>query len=209
MSIRAQFSNPSGVVGWLVGRLMALKNRERGAWVVDRLELSPGDRVLEIGFGPGVDLARVAARVPHGSVAGVDRSATMVAQARARLSSARADLREGDACALPFDDAVFDVVFASNSVQFWDDRTAAFREIARVLRPAGRVVVAIQPRNSGATDATSREWAERLVNELTTVGFVDVRSETKPMKPVAVVAAMGQTRTPRSSREERGDLADT
>ena len=80
----AQFGRPRGLLGRLIGRLMAAKNRERGAWVVDQLELIPSSRVLEIGSGPGTELARVCAIATHGFVAGVDHSSEMVAQAKHR-----------------------------------------------------------------------------------------------------------------------------
>jgi ubiquinone/menaquinone biosynthesis C-methylase UbiE len=185
--IREQFANPKGVVGWLVGHFLAFKNRERGRWIVGLLDVQPSDRVLEIGFGPGADLARVAARAS--AVAGIDRSATMVSQARSRV---RGDLREGDAGSLPWDDASFDKVFASNSVQFWDDRAKVLAEIIRVLEPGGLVLISIQPRNPGATDETSREWGERLETELAAAGLQRIRIETKRLAPVAVVAAIGR-----------------
>ena len=60
----SQFGHPRGWRGWVVGQLMAIKNRERSLWVLSLLELGLTDRVLEIGFGSGADIRRVAARIP-------------------------------------------------------------------------------------------------------------------------------------------------
>ena len=84
---RAQFACPTGWLGVLVGHLMALKNRERSAWVLSKLSLDEGDRVLEIGSGPGADLREAARRA--GYVTGIDPSEVMVRQARRRSAVGR------------------------------------------------------------------------------------------------------------------------
>jgi SAM-dependent methyltransferase len=81
---RSQFAHPQGWRGWVVGHLMALKNRERSLWVLSLLGVRPDDRVLEIGFGPGVDIRRIAQRVRAGFVAGIDHSEMMLRQATER-----------------------------------------------------------------------------------------------------------------------------
>jgi ubiquinone/menaquinone biosynthesis C-methylase UbiE len=82
--------------------------------------------VLEIGFGPGFDVARLWESVgPNGRVAGPDVSREMVRHARRRnrrvVASGGVDLRRAEAVELPFDDASFDAVYATNSAQFWGD----------------------------------------------------------------------------------------
>jgi ubiquinone/menaquinone biosynthesis C-methylase UbiE len=66
------FGRPQGFLGRLGGLIMARMNREAGEQVVDLLEVRPGDRVLEIGFGPGVAIQRLVVRTPGGFIAGVD-----------------------------------------------------------------------------------------------------------------------------------------
>ena len=98
MSLRSyvigQFRRPCGWVGVLAGWIMATRpsNRLRNAWTVKLLELRPGDRVLEVGHGPGLALGLAAAKVPQGRVVGLDHSRTMHAQAARRN---RAAIREG------------------------------------------------------------------------------------------------------------------
>jgi len=191
--IRRQFGHPAGALGWLVGHVMAIKNRSRGEWVLSLLELQPTDRVLEIGFGPGVDVRRASPRVPHGLVAGVDPSHEMLRQALRRNACARArvDLRMGTAAALPFAESDFDKVFSSNSVQFWPDLDAGLVELRRVLRPGGRAVISVQPRSKGATVDTTAEWGRRLAQAMIAKGFTDVRTESLAMRPVPAVAVIG------------------
>jgi tRNA A58 N-methylase Trm61 len=67
---------------------MARTNADCGAWVADLLEVTANDRVLEVGFGPGVVLQRLAKLAPAGHVAGIDQSREMIEQARARNATA-------------------------------------------------------------------------------------------------------------------------
>ena len=110
--IRRQFGHPRGLVGWLVGHLMAVKNQGRSRWVLDLLDIRPEHRVLEVGFGSGVDIRRAAERARHGWVAGIDHSRTMVRQASrrnaGRIRPGQVELRQASAEALPYADGTFD-----------------------------------------------------------------------------------------------------
>src|SRR5215510_2081878 len=115
--------------------------------VIDRAGLKPGERALDIGAGTGSVALRAATLVaPGGSVMGLDISAEMAALARRRAEELRLDnisFREGRAEAIPAADAAFDVALASLSLMYVIDRAAAAREIARVIRPGGRLVAAV------------------------------------------------------------------
>jgi ubiquinone/menaquinone biosynthesis C-methylase UbiE len=190
-----QFENPTGWVGWCIGQLMAVKNRQRSEWVIDLLDVQPSDRILEIGFGSGVDMARMSALAWEGFVAGIDRSEVMVRQAQRRnataIQSGRIESQRADASAIPYADASFDKVFSINVAQFWTDPLAVLAELQRVLVPRGVVAIAIQPRIPNATETTSQQTGHFLVNDLITAGFEQVRLETKLMQPVSVVCALG------------------
>ena len=189
-----QFVKPTGVVGWLVGYALAIKNRERSEWVASLLELEPNERVLEIGFGPGADIARAAKIASF--VAGLDHSETMVRQASQRNSEAireeRVELKLGRAAELPYPDAQFDCVFAINSAQFWKDLPNTLAGIKRVLKPGGRVLLAVQPRNKGASEETARQVGIGLAKALTAAGFEDVHCEFRQMRPVSTAGVRGR-----------------
>jgi hypothetical protein len=70
-SFGRQFARPRGPLGWLVARLMRRGNASLNLWLVELLAVQPQDRVLEVGFGPGVALAALLARASAGFVAGV------------------------------------------------------------------------------------------------------------------------------------------
>ncbi len=110
------------------------------------LSPAPGETVLDLGSGAGLD-ALIAARAvgPEGKVIGVDMTPEMLARARANAERAGvgwAEFREGRLEALPVDDASVDAVTSNCVINLVPDKARVFAEIARVLRPGGRAVVA-------------------------------------------------------------------
>ena len=105
------------------------------------LELRAGERVIDIGCGPGYLAAEMAELVgPEGFVQGVDPSPHMLAIA-ARRALAHMELSEGDALSLPADDTSFDAAVSTQVYEYVPDIAAALVEARRVLRPGGRLVV--------------------------------------------------------------------
>jgi len=107
--------------------------------VLDVARVTAGDRVLDVACGTGV-LARAAAE-RGAETTGLDVNAGMLAVARRHAP--RVGWREGHAEALPFADASFDAVLCQFGLMFFDDRAMALREMRRVLRPGGRLAVAV------------------------------------------------------------------
>ncbi|WP_246269110.1 class I SAM-dependent methyltransferase [Acrocarpospora macrocephala] len=139
--VSSPFAFPEGRRGRWAGRVMSLTNpqREIAALVANGRD----DRVLEVGYGPG-RLVALLARA--GTVYGVDPSPEMriLATARNRRKSraGRVDLRLGTADATGFPDDYFDAVVSVNNVALWPDLEAGLRELDRVLKPGGQLVIA-------------------------------------------------------------------
>jgi SAM-dependent methyltransferase len=119
---------------------------DRRRRVRQSLALAPGERVIDVGCGPGFLTAEVAAEVgPNGWVCGFDLSESMLELARARCAgqpgAAWVDFRAGDATALPFPDASFDAAVATQVYEYVADMPTALAELHRVLRPGGRAVI--------------------------------------------------------------------
>ena len=108
--------------------------------------LAPGEDVLDVGCGAGTDTLIAAQMVgPGGSVTGIDMTPEMVAKARtsaAAMGFGHVTIVEGTAEQLPFADAAFDVIISNGVIDLIPDKDAVFAEIARVLRPGGRIQLA-------------------------------------------------------------------
>jgi SAM-dependent methyltransferase len=142
----AQVARPSGEVGIAVGEYMNRVNA-RLIEAAFRLLAPPANaRVLEIGFGNGVTIGRLLAMAPGLAYAGVEVSETMLAAARehnrAALEAGRVALHRASVERLPFADAAFDRALAVNTIYFWPDQLAGLKELRRVLRADGLLVVA-------------------------------------------------------------------
>lgn len=190
-----QFGNPRGSTGRVAGWVMAHRrsNRQRNEWVVGLLDVRPTDRVLEVGFGPGVAIAELARRAGH--VHGIDRSEVMVRQAirrnRAAVRAGRVELVHAPVDRLPSFGAPLDAVLAVNSLGFWPEPAQRLRELRALLRPGGRIALASQPRCPGATRDTTVRAADELRDLLAGAGFVGIRVETLELDPpVACVLAV-------------------
>jgi ubiquinone/menaquinone biosynthesis C-methylase UbiE len=143
------FGRPKGILGRVGGIIMARTNQKCAAWVIDLLAIQPHDKVLEVGFGPGVAIQCLSKSVSEGYVAGVDSSEEMVEQATARslkaIESGRVELRHGSVERLSFGDNTFDKALAINSMQVWPDAIAGLREMRRVIKTGGRIALGFTP----------------------------------------------------------------
>jgi ubiquinone/menaquinone biosynthesis C-methylase UbiE len=163
------FGRPKGILGRLGGIIMARTNQQCAAWVIDLLGIQPHDRVLEVGFGPGVGIELLARLVPGGYVAGIDPSDEMVEQAKARnvkaIENSRVDLRYGSVESLPFEDSPFTKALAINSMQVWPDVMAGLGEMRRVMTPGGSIALGFTSYSGQSKDG--------LPEILTAAGFTE------------------------------------
>jgi SAM-dependent methyltransferase len=192
---RSQFGHPRGLIGSLVGRIMAIENRTRNTWALTLLDVQPGDRVLELGFGPGMAIERLACTTAASAIAGIDHSATMVRQARRRnaaaIATGRIDLQLGSFDTLPFPEGSFDRVLAVNALHFTSDLASGLSSVHRVLQPGGRLVIVIQPVWLKGEDAV-RQLGEELVAQVTAAGFINSRCVYQPMRPITAIGVLAE-----------------
>ena len=192
--IVAQFGHPRGSLGRLAGWIMAHRpsNLVRNRWAASLIAPGPGQRVLEIGCGPGIALEAIAASSPHAEIVGLDRSAVMLRQARSRIETAVAAgqvrLEEGDIETWDSSER-FDAVLAVNVIQFLTNHVRTLEKIHTLLKPGGKVVLVYQPRTRGAGDEESHRAAGAVTRALESAGFRGVRVDTLPIKPAAVAVS--------------------
>jgi len=143
--------------------------RKYAEMAVEHLSVEESETVLEIGFGPGHCLKRLAESVGKtGKVYGVDISSGMLEVTRRRLDKARlmdrVKLYCGDAASLPYGDNTFDAAFMSFTLELFDtpEIPRLLEEVKRVLKPKGRIGVASMSKENGESLLLRLyEWAHR------------------------------------------------
>ncbi len=197
-TIIGQFKNPHGYLGWVAGWIMANRrsNRERNDWTVDLLNVQSGDRIIEIGCGPGLALEACLARAGDGHVLGLDHSQTMLDKARVRNIKAsregRLELCLGTLEDLPVTGNSFNKVCSANVVQFFPDRAAAFHKIFAILKTKGVVATTYMPRGKNPSRSDCLKMADEVTQHMEAAGFANIRTEELPMDPVPAVCILGE-----------------
>lgn len=193
LKMSEQFGKPSGILGRIAGLIMEKRrsNQERTAWAVSIMGLKPTDRVLEIGFGPGLGVRMMAEITTEGTVWGIDHSAIMFDQASRRNREA---IRQGRVKLMPasvsdlteIEDAL-DKILDVNSFQYWENPVENLAKLRSFLRSGGSVFLVHQPRKPGATEEDADKAADLFARHLEESGFRDIKIAKHAMKPVPTV----------------------
>jgi ubiquinone/menaquinone biosynthesis C-methylase UbiE len=192
-----QFAKPHGLAGRIVGFILAHRasNVRRGQWTVDLLALQRGERVLEIGCGPGVALKACLKVLEEGAAVGLDHSDVMISQARRRNSHAverkRLKLITGTIDDLPADEGPFDRIFSINVIQFATDKEAFITGCVKRLAADGVLATTFQPRITPTREA-ALAMAKTLTEAKAKAGLKNIRTEILEMKPVPAVCVLAQ-----------------
>jgi SAM-dependent methyltransferase len=153
-AIGRQLAHPTGVGGCAVGYAMAIANRQPIHVAINALAIVPNDVVLELGFGPGRAVAKLAALALSGRVLGIDHSSAMLAQAsrynRCAIAIGRVRLEQGRFDHLPLPGGSVDKILAANVAYFFRDNGTEMREANRVLRPGGTIAIYVTDKSSMA-----------------------------------------------------------
>ncbi|MGH4008897.1 MAG: methyltransferase domain-containing protein [Pseudonocardiaceae bacterium] len=191
-----QLTFDEDIVEWLDARYRTREYLHRRELVHHALGAKPGDRILDVGCGPGFFVAELLGKVgTAGSVVGVDSSPQMLAVAARRCAGYRNfTLHEADATSLPVECANFDRALSVQVIEYVPDVVAALAELYRAVRPGGRVLVwdidwstvTWHSDDPARMARVLRAWDEHLVHpslprtlaaQLRSVGFDDVHME--------------------------------
>lgn len=190
-----QFGQPTGILGELVGWSMAVKNRERSSWTVQKLDYKPSDYLLEIGFGPGSAIKMIADQLTSGFIAGIDHSEIMFGQATKRnkkhIENKKVKLECGTASNLDYPAAYFDIIYGSNVHFFWKYPVNEFQKLKTFLKSNGRLIMVFQPRWATSEQAVVN-IAEITKEQFKDAGFNAVDIDFKRMRPVTCIYICGQ-----------------
>ena len=153
-----QCQKPKGRLGRLVLRMMNARHSKVTDWGLSHVTMAKDQMLLDIGCGGGRTVSKLAALASDGKVYGIDYSAESVSFARKTnqewIRSGRVEIQEASVSQLPFPDSTFDTVTAVETHFWWPDLPAGMREILRVLKPGGTLVIVAEVyKNSGSKTA--------------------------------------------------------
>lgn len=141
-----QAIKPTGRTGWLLGKSMNMFHYKLHCWGLSHISVKPDDIVLDIGCGGGNVVKKMANNVIGGKVYGVDYSDEMVRLSqrvnKRFVKNGKVEIKHGSVSALPFDDDMFDFITAFETTYFWPDFINDLKEIKRVLKSGGTLVIA-------------------------------------------------------------------
>jgi len=192
-----QFKKPTGFWGMVAGKIMEYRksNRERNLWTIDLLDIQPSDKVLEVGYGPGLGIETTAQKLITGYIVGIDHSEVMF---RAAAKKNRKTIEQGVVrlyCCpiekLPIFTEGFHKVFMANVMQFWTDKETNIKRLYRSMRKGGRIAITHMPRNKNATDNDALNTGDEIASYLKKGGFTNITINkliTKPALTVCVTA---------------------
>jgi SAM-dependent methyltransferase len=199
-----QFSRPTGWLGKLIAVGMNIEHQELWRWALEFISLQPDATILDIGCGGGKSIEVLARRASQGKVCGIDHSKDMVQTSRllnrGLIRAGRAEIEHASVSRLPFLDRSFDLVACFECCYFWPDMIEGLREIRRVLKQGGLLLIANEVYDDPRFDERNATWA-RLADMqvyspqeyrafLSEAGFRTVQLETSPERNwIAVVAA--------------------
>ena len=170
----------SGVSGTLMAVGFALARNKSARRIVDLAEVSPTDRVVDIGCGPGNAVKAAARR--GASAIGVDPSAEMLKVGRFFVRRGNVEFHQGTAEALPLPDGAATVVWSVAAIHHWQDVEQGLAEVHRVLAPGGRFLGVERRSAPDAKGIASHGWTaeqtEAFAEACRAAGFVDVTAET-------------------------------
>ncbi|MBI9106829.1 MAG: class I SAM-dependent methyltransferase [Spirochaetales bacterium] len=178
----------SGLMGQISGRIMNLIHRRMyrriiEGYLFEKLELTFGNTVLDIGCGGGAAVKLFSEMMGNSKICGIDYSDEMVRLAgnvnRARIRTGTVEINAGSVAEIPYEDGLFNIITAFDTINFWNDYTKAFSEIDRVLKENGVLVIVNGCPQEGSRwcDFVKFKTIEAYIDLLKKNCFFDVHAE--------------------------------
>ncbi|MEH7201377.1 class I SAM-dependent methyltransferase [Bacillus safensis] len=190
-TISKTFSRPKGWLGSIAGLIMANENKALNQWAIRHLNLTDGENILEIGYGPGYSIKHMLKYYQDLHIDGLDASSTMQEQAQSRVSKRAKDkqvrLYVGKIEKTRLPGEQYDKVLSVNNFTIWDDPKTGLLNLYHTLKPGGTLVIVMQPREKGADANRTKEMGETILNDMQFAGFDQFSIEYEDIRPTLAV----------------------
>jgi ubiquinone/menaquinone biosynthesis C-methylase UbiE len=201
--LKDQFKRPTGLRGRLVAASMNRHHEPLTLWGLSQVNINPDYVILDVGCGGGKTVSKLAHRVVQGKIFGIDHSADMVKYSKKvnkqLIAQSRVEIIEGSVEKITFPDNFFDLVTAFETYYFWPSLPDALREIRRVLKPDGKLLMVNEMLKDGVYEVEHAKLIEKthvhlfqleeIRHIMYSVGFADVQIITKAESPWNAVLA--------------------
>lgn len=191
-----QCRKPSGRFGKFVARVMNFGHTGLRRWGLSHTSINPDAIILDIGCGGGKTVQEMAMATPTGKVCGIDYSEDMVQLTKkvnkALIKKGLVEVKHGTVSSLPFTDNMFDLVTAFEAYYFWPNLIDDLKEIKRVLKPGGTLIIANEVYKDDKFEKRNTKWAKLIDMQihtpdeykdfLTQVGYHFVEIDNIPLK---------------------------
>src|SRR5215210_2993527 len=181
--IASQFKKPTGLFGIFTSNMMVKNNQKNYDKIIKDLDLQPNDKLLEIGYGPGIGIQMIAERCPDCTIHGIDFSKLMYKRAskynKPFIDNGRVQLQYGDFLKSSVLNNNYDKVFCLNVVYFWDELNNPFEKVLSLLKKGGAFHIYMADKNTliekKAPDSVFNKYSIEQVKEaLKAAGFENV-----------------------------------
>lgn len=194
----SQAKTPTGRLGRLIARFMNIEHSILTDWALDHVSIGRNDTILDVGCGGGRTVGKLARMAPQGRISGVDISDESIAVARRAnmqsIKTGQVEILQAAVSNLPFADNSFNLVTAVETYYFWPDLIGDMQEIARVLKPGGRLMIVAE---SYKGSKRAKQWEnvmkvgtqeigmthldeKEFRNAFAAAGFEKIKVETQP-----------------------------
>jgi cyclopropane fatty-acyl-phospholipid synthase-like methyltransferase len=184
--IAAQFKKPSGLFGLFSSNIMIKGNKAHYERLIKDLDLQPDDKLLEIGYGPGVGINMIARACGSCTIHGIDFSKLMYRRARKYnklyIDNDAMVLQQGDFLRTAVVSNEYDKIFCLNVVYFWNDLEEPFKKVLSLLKTGGlfHIYMANKDALKKAPDTVfNKHSIEQVIEALKSAGFKNVEYHTE------------------------------
>ena len=162
----SQWQKPTGRLGRAAVRAMNISHSKLADWGLERIPIEKTWTILDVGCGGGMTVRKLANIATAGKVYGIDYSESSVSVAQRTnqpfIDMGRVEIRQAPVSCLPFSDDMFDLVTTVDSHYYWPDLVADLREVWRVLKPGGTLIIIGEGYRGGIYGVLYKKWAKQF-----------------------------------------------